>query len=84
MNPSEDVVSYTLRAETAASRLKAANEVVSDSLLIAMVLKGLPEKFNAFTTIISQQDPNKLDFQQFKKSLRSYDENERSREAHWR
>ena len=34
MNPSEDVVSYTLRAETAATRLKAANEVVSDQQFV--------------------------------------------------
>ena len=34
MNPSEDVVSYTLRVETAASWLKAANEVVSDQQFV--------------------------------------------------
>src|SRR6218665_1262650 len=34
----ETVTDYMLRAETAASSLKTAGEVVSDSLLIAMIL----------------------------------------------
>ena len=38
----ECITDYVLCAETAAASLKSASETVSDSLLVAMVLKGLP------------------------------------------
>ena len=62
----ETVTEYVLRAETAASRLKNVNEVVSDSLLIAMIVKGLPESYRAFTTLVSQTDEGNLNLQKFK------------------
>ena len=37
---SETMTDYILRAETAANALKTAEEIVSDALLVAMVLKG--------------------------------------------
>ena len=44
---------YVLRAETAATSLKSAGEQISDSLLIAMILKGLPVQYDTFTTVIT-------------------------------
>ena len=44
----ECITDYVLRAETAAASLKSAGETVSDSLLIAMVLKGLPRNTKRF------------------------------------
>src|SRR6218665_1147944 len=54
----ETVTDYTcmLRAETGASSLKTAGEVVSDSLLIAMILKGLPLAYKTFCTVTTQKD----------------------------
>ena len=48
-------------------------------MLIAMVLKGLPDSYKAFSTIITQTDSDKMNFQKFKASLRSYEESELSR-----
>ena len=62
---------YVLRAETAAAPLKSADEIVSDSLLIAMVLKGLPEDYKTFSAIVSQRDEkeDKMKFQKFKVAM---------------
>ena len=33
-----------------------AGEIVSDALLVAMVLKGLPDDYRAFMAVINQSD----------------------------
>ena len=68
---SESIVDYVIRAETAATALRNADEAVSDALLIAMVLKGLPSSFKAFSAIVVQQD-KQMSFAEFKASLRSF------------
>ena len=76
----ECITDYMLRAETAAASLKSAGETVSDSLLIAMVLKGLPVEYKTFSAIVTQRDEkeDKMKFQEFKVALRSYEETEKS------
>ena len=71
----ESVTDYLMRAEKAAVALKSAGENVSDSLLIAMVLKGLPDEFKAFIAIITQSETVDT-FQKFKQALRNFDETE--------
>ena len=73
----ESVTDYMIRAETAAVSLKTSGEVISDSLLIAMILKGLPSEFKPFTTVIMQKDKS-LNFGEFKVALRSYEETEKA------
>ena len=55
MTEKEVVTDYMVRAETAVTSLKAAGENISDSLLIAMVLKGLPPEFKMFRAVIGQK-----------------------------
>ena len=64
-NSNETVTEYVLNAEKIATALKAAGENVSDSLLIAMVLDGLPKQFMAFVTLVTQAE-TVLTFQKFK------------------
>ena len=74
------ITDYVLRAETAAASLKSAGETVSDSLLIAMVLKGLPPKYKTFSAIVSQRDDkdDKIKFQESKVAPKSYEETDKS------
>ena len=53
---SETMTDYILRAETAAYALKTAEEHVSDALLVALVLKGLPDDYKAFVAVVTQSD----------------------------
>jgi hypothetical protein len=74
---SENTTDYMIRAETAATALKSAEEVISDGLLIAMVLKGLPRSFKTFSTVVIQRE-KPMTFSDFKTALRDYEENEKS------
>jgi len=71
----ESVTDYMLRAEKAASSLKFGGEIVSDSLLIAMIMKGLPHEFKPFVVVHTQTE-KVMTFQEFKVLLRSYEETE--------
>ena len=68
---------YIIRAETAATALKTVEEVISDGLLIAVVLKGLPRSYKTFSTIVIQRE-KQMTFSEFKTSLRNYEEKEKS------
>ena len=73
----ETLTDYIIRAETAAASLKAAGELVSDGLLITMVLKGLPQTYKPFTVVITQAE-KVMTFQNFKASIRNFEENEKA------
>lgn len=76
----ETVTDYVIRAETTAAALKNAGETVTDSLLIAMVLKGLPDNYQSFVAVVTQSE-KKQTFIEFKTSLRSFEETEKSRSS---
>ena len=76
----ETVTDYVIRAETTAAALKKAGETVTDSLLIAMVLTGLPDSYQSFVAVVTQSE-KKQAFMEFKTSLRSFEETERSRSS---
>lgn len=52
----ESITGFGLRAETTVASLRSAGEPVSDSLLVAMVLKGLPAECKTFSAIVLQRD----------------------------
>ena len=74
----ETVTEYIINAETTATALKSVGEIVSDGLLIAMVIRGLPSSYNPFV-VVTTQNEKVLTFSQFKVALRSYEENEKSK-----
>ena len=77
----ECITDYMIRAETATSALCNAREEVSDSLLVAMVLKGIPGSYQSFTTVITHSD-KKQSFSEFKEAFRSYEETENARSSY--
>ena len=75
---SETVTEYIIRAETSSTALKGAGEQISDALLVAMVLKGLPDEYKAFVAI-TQSNETVQNFQKFKQALRNFEETEKTR-----
>ena len=73
----ETTTDYMIRAETAATALKSAEVVISDGLLIAMVLKGLPISYKTFATVVIQRE-KPITFSEFKIQLRNYEKNEKN------
>lgn len=74
--PEETITDYVIQAEKAVMSLRNANEKLSDGLIIAMILKGLPESYKPFA-IHTTQSTEELTFAQFKSRLWSYDETEK-------
>ena len=58
--------------------LKTAGEEVSDALLVAMIIKGLPQPFSTFSALTSQntEEPTVTEF---KVALSSYEETMKAR-----
>ena len=75
-NVEDSVTDYIIRAENIAAALNGAGETISDGLLVAMVLKGLPDNFKPFTTVITQRE-NPLNFAEFKVALRNFEDQEK-------
>ena len=70
LSQNETVTEYLIRAENYVARLKEAGESVSESLLIAMIVKGLPETYKSFSTLVMQQDVDKMGLRKFKSALK--------------
>ena len=74
----ESVTNYVIRIEKTEAALTQAGETLSDGLLVAMALKGLPASYSAFSTVITQKDSD-VTFSDFKSALKAYEETEKSR-----
>ena len=77
----EDLTEYISGAERLASNLKAAGETISDSLLVAMVMKGLPSTFDSFIVFVTQSAKD-YTFTEFKSAIRNFSQNVKSRGNH--
>ena len=71
MAVNEDVTDYMIRAERAATGLRSAGETISDNLIIAMLLKGLPEAYKSFVVIHTQLDQVR-ELTEFKAALHNF------------
>ena len=54
LGATESITDYIIRAEQASTSLNSAGEKISDNLVIAMLLKGLPESCKTFVIVHSQ------------------------------
>ena len=77
MKESDSTTDYILRAEKTATALKATRKTIRDGLLVGMVIKGLPDSFKTFSTVITQKQTQRT-FSEFKTSLPNFKETERS------
>ena len=68
---------YVIKAETIATALRNADENISEGLLIAMVLKGLPVEYKPFVVVTTQNEKH-TSFTDFKVALRSFEDTEKS------
>lgn len=73
---SESITDYIIRAETTAASLRDTGEAISDSLLIAMLLKGLPQDYKPFVTVVNQKE-KAITFSEFKTLIRNYEDTEK-------
>ncbi|KAI4888112.1 hypothetical protein NFI96_008428, partial [Prochilodus magdalenae] len=72
----ETITEYIIRAETIFTSLRRADEQISDGLMIAMVVKGLPESYKPFVVHVTQTN-EVVTFGEFKSKLRSYESTEK-------
>ena len=52
---SKSITDYVIGAQNAATTLNATDEVVSNSLLVAIVSKEVPDDYTPFLAVITQQ-----------------------------
>lgn len=76
----ETVTEYIIRAEQIITALRSAGEAPSEGLMMAMVMRGLPEKYKPFTLMVTHGDAE-LTLGQFKAKLRNFEASEDSAPA---
>lgn len=76
MTENETVTDYLIRAENIITALREAGETLSDGLIVAMILGGLPGAFKPLAVHVTQNEDN-VTFADFKRRLRVYEESEK-------
>ena len=72
----ESVTDQIIRAEKSVTALKNAKEKLSDGLVIAIILKGLPDAYKPFVVHVTQS-AIEITFPMFKCQLKSFEETEK-------
>ena len=72
----EGVTDYIIRTGATVTALRNVGETLSDGLIIAMVLKGLPRTFNAFSIYVTHSSKG-VTFSEFKTQLRSFEDTDK-------
>lgn len=80
MTEKESVTDYIIRAENIIAALRDAGETMSDGLIIAMILAGLPDSFKPLAIHVTQNEDT-VTFTDFKRRLRVYEESEKMSRA---
>jgi len=75
MGVEEDTMDYLIHAEHAATGLRKAGEAITDNIVLAIILKGLPEFCKPFVVVDTQLDRYKT-LSAFKAALNNYSNTE--------
>ena len=70
------VTDYIIRTEATVTALRNSGETLSDGLIIAMFLKGLPRAFNPFSVYVTHSS-KELTFSEFKMQLQSFEDTDK-------
>lgn len=73
----ETVSEYIIRAEQIMTALRSAVEAPSEGLMMAMVMRGLPEKYRPFTLMVTHGSAE-MNLGEFKAKLRNLETSEDS------
>lgn len=71
----ESVTEYIIRAEQIITALRGAGEAPSEGLMMAMVMRGLPEKYKPFTLMV-RHGSSDMKLAEFKAKLRHFEASE--------
>ncbi|XP_024121615.1 pleckstrin homology-like domain family B member 1 isoform X6 [Oryzias melastigma] len=71
----ETVTEYIIRAEQIITALKTAGEAPSEGLMMAMIMRGLPEKYKPFTLMVTHSSAD-MKLGEFKAKLRNFEASE--------
>lgn len=71
----ETVTEYIIRTEQIITALKGAGEAPSEGLMMAMIMRGLPEKYKPFTLMVTHGSAD-MKLAEFKVKLRNFEASE--------
>lgn len=71
----ETVTKYIIRAEQIITALRSAGEAPSEGLMMAMIMRGLPEKYKPFTLMVTHGSAD-MTLGEFKAKLRNFEASE--------
>ena len=70
--PTETMTDYIMRAEEMNMSLQEVDEQVTDQMLLSLVLKGLPNEYDSFVTVVNFTK-NVKNFEEIKQDLINFD-----------